>query len=185
MVFENNRLEFTNNGKRVSLELFEGGHMLVNLEKVGEWTDEESIYYVRKETDVKTRKAVSKIHRILNHKREEQIEFAYRYAGKLDTETWRLIKEVVENCEICKKNGRSKSRPSVAIPRATDFNSVVTLDLKQFGNTNVLWMVCAFTKLIKGVVLKDKSAGLHRRWCRNFGHSTVGFYADNGGELRI
>ena len=56
-----------------------------------EWTDEESIYYVRKETDVKTRKAVSKIHRILSHKRGEQMEFAYKNAGKLDTETRRLI----------------------------------------------------------------------------------------------
>ena len=72
--------------------------MLVNLEKVGEWTDEESIYYVKKETDVNTRKAVTKIHKILNHKRVEQMEFAYRNAGKLDTETRKLIKEVVENC---------------------------------------------------------------------------------------
>ena len=50
-------------------------------------------------------------------------------------------------------------------------------------------MVCAFTKLIKGVVLKDKSAdsvikGLHGGWCMNFGYPTVGFYADNGGEFR-
>ena len=95
----------------------------------------------------------------------------------------------MEGCEICEKSGRSKSKPSVAIPRATDFNSVVTLDLKEFGNTNVLWMICGFTKMLKGAVLKDKTAdsvikGLHGGWCMNYGYPTVGFYADNGGEFK-
>ena len=41
-------MEFTENRKRVSLELSTGGHMLINLERVGEWTDKESVYYVKK-----------------------------------------------------------------------------------------------------------------------------------------
>ena len=73
---------------------------------------------------------------------------------------------MVENCDICKKNGRSKPGPSVAIPRATDFNSVVAIDLKEFGKEIILWMVCGFTRFIKGIVLKNKSSnsvlkGLH------------------------
>ena len=50
-----------------------------------------------------------------------------------------------------------KSKPSVAIPRATDFNSVVAVDLKIVGNENISWMVCAFTIFIKGIVIKDKN----------------------------
>ena len=46
----------------------------------------------------------------------------------------------------------------VAIPRASDFNTVVTFDLKEFGKLYVLWMVCVFTKMIKGMVMKDKKA---------------------------
>ena len=68
----------------MNLELSEGGHMLINLEKVGEWTKEDSVCFVKKENDVNTRKAVSKINRILNHKKLEQMEYAYRNAGKLD-----------------------------------------------------------------------------------------------------
>ena len=64
----------------------------------------------------------------------------------------------MENCDVCKKNGRSKSRPLVAIPRATDFYSIAKMDLKEFENVNVLWVVCAFARMIKGIVLKDKSA---------------------------
>ena len=46
----------------------------------------------------------------------------------------------------------------VAIPRASDFNTVATFDLKEFGKLYVLWMVCVFTKMIKGMVMKDKKA---------------------------
>ena len=47
------------------------------------------------------------------------------------------------------------------------------LDLKELGNTIVLWMVCAFSKLIKEVVLKDETAdsvtkGLNGGWCMNY-----------------
>ena len=50
-------------------------------------------------------------------------------------------------------------------------------------------MVCAFTRLIRVIVIKDKNLetiirGLHEVWCLDVGFSTVGFWADNGGELR-
>ena len=70
---------------------------------------------------------------------------AYENAGKLDTETRKLIDEVVEKCEICKTNSRSKSKPTVAISKATDFNSIVSIDLKSIGDKYILWMVCAFS----------------------------------------
>ena len=55
-----------------------------------------------------------------------------------------MIKEAVEGCNICQKNTRSRSKQSVAIPRAIDFNSIVTLDLKEIGKKYILWMVVAF-----------------------------------------
>ena len=88
---------------------------------------------------------------------------------------------MLENFEI-------KIKTAVAIPRASDFNSVITLDLKEIGNVNVLWMVCAFTRIMKGVVLKEKRAetvirSLLGRWCMNYGFPAVGFYADNRVEF--
>ena len=50
---------------------------------------------MKKETDVNTRSAVSKIHRKLNHKRIEQMDFAYRNAGKLDEGIRKRIHEIV------------------------------------------------------------------------------------------
>ena len=42
-----------------------GGHMVVNLELVGEWENNEVIYLIEKEDDVKSEKAIKRIHRNL------------------------------------------------------------------------------------------------------------------------
>ena len=144
---------------------------------------------VKEEKDLKSLKAVTKVHKVLNHKQKEQMFFAFRNAGKLDEETRQLINEVIDRCEICKKSSRSKSKPSVAISRATDFNSVVSFDLKSIGDKYILWMICAFTKFVKGAVVKNKQPetiikALHGSWCMDVGFPTVGFWCDNGGEFR-
>ena len=96
LYFEEQKLKFNDNGKSTSLNLSEGGHMLINLERVGEWTDKDSICFVKKEKDVTTMKAIAKIHKILNHKKIEQMEYAYRNAGKLYSDTRKMIREILE-----------------------------------------------------------------------------------------
>ena len=77
----------------------------------------------------------------------------------------------------------------MVVPRATHFKSVVTIDLKVVGDKNILWMICGFTKFIRGIVLNDKTPesvikGLHGAWCLDIGFPTVGFWADNGGKFK-
>lgn len=92
------------------------------------------------------------------------MEFAYISMGKLNTNMMKIIKEVVNNCNICNHNARSKYKSAVAIPRASNF------------------------KLIKGMVLNKKLPKsvirrLYNGWCQNIRFPTVGLYADNGGEF--
>ena len=42
-----------------------------------------------------------------------------------------------------------------AIPRATDFNSVVFFDLKCIGEKYILWMMYFLTMFVKGVVVRN------------------------------
>merc|ERR1711867_321112 len=51
----------------------------------------------------------------------------------------KLIKQVVRDCKICQKFGRSMVKPKIALPNLSSFNEVVTLDLKQFGDKYVLY----------------------------------------------
>ena len=77
----------------------------------------------------------------------------------------------------------------MSFTKVTDFNQIVTLDLKQFGDTYVLWSICSFTRFLQGVVLKDKSAlsiieAMNSSWNWRFGYPSVGFWADNGTEFQ-
>ena len=105
---------------------------------------------VDNEDDVSSDKAMRKIHKILNHKSKEQMHYAYRKAGKVNEETRKKIDEGVDKCAICKKNSCSKSKPTVAISKATDFSSIVSVDLKIFRDKYILLMVCACTRFIQG-----------------------------------
>ena len=53
--------------------------------------DEKRVHYVQKENDVKTRRAIIKNHRIMNHKKIEQMEYACKKARRLNTETRKII----------------------------------------------------------------------------------------------
>merc|ERR1712237_117435 len=81
------------------------------------------------------------------------------------------------------------SKPSVAISHPTDFNSIVSFDLKSIEDKHILWMICTFTKFIKGIVVKNKNPdtiikALHNSRCMDIGFPTIGWWCDNGGEFR-
>ena len=125
--------------------------------------------YVKQNDVGLNKRPMEKVHRVLYHNSAKNMEFGFRSAGKREPGIVKSIKAVMEECDICKRNRRSRLRPTVVIPRASDFNSVATLDRKEIGNVYVLWMLCAFTRMMKGVVLEDKRAetvikSWHSRW---------------------
>merc|ERR1711984_75907 len=123
--FEEEKLGFKEEEKMV--QLTRKSHLVVQLQLVGTWKEDEAVFLVQNEKDIQSLEAVREIHRKLNHKSKDQMLYAFRNANKLDTDTRKNIEKVLEECEICRKNKRSASKPAVAIPRATDFNSVVSV----------------------------------------------------------
>ena len=114
---------------------------------------------------------------------------AYKQANLLTDTVRKSIKKVCDNCLICQKYKKSQVKPKVALPKVTDFNQVVTLDLKQFGDKYVLWAVDSFTRFIQGKALKNKQAdtvlkAVQSTWCLRFGYPSRGFWADNGTEFQ-
>ena len=89
---------------------------------------------------------------------------------------------------MCQRFSRSVATPRVTLPKATSFNEVVTLDLKEFGSKYVLWMIDLFSRFMQGKLLSNKKAdtiitALTDSWCMNVGFPSQGFFADNGGEF--
>ena len=113
-------------------------------------------------------------------------------AGRLQRKKKAAL-DLLENCKICRKLQKAPPRPKIGLPKVDNFNQIVGLDLKVFGNgDNILWLIDSFTKVIKGVYIKDKKVetivnAIIDSWIvgQGFGpgHPTKYFYSDNGGEF--
>ena len=99
-----------------------------------------------------------------------------------------IIDRVVNDCKVCQKFKRSVARLIVTIPKASSFNEVVTLDLKEFGSKYVFWMIYSSSRFIVGKLLNNKKVdtiiqAIMDSWCMSVGFPSYGFFADNGGEF--
>ena len=111
-----------------------------------------------------TDQELKKIHHTLGHNSAEKLTKlifnAKRTKDKVATEN--RLREIKENCQGCSRNPNRKPKPKVACPRATKFNEIVTLDLKDFKdpdnnqNRYILYIIDMFTRLTVGVFIPDK-----------------------------
>ena len=92
-----------------------------------------------------SRRDVKLFHENTNHKLEENMIYAYQNAGKINTEVRKHIKMVVDQCEMCRQTGKTKPLPKATLPKVTDFNQVVAVDLAFQGKMPILWIVNMFT----------------------------------------
>ena len=189
MDMECDEMIFRELNKTVKMIRNSGGHLIVPLQKLHEWSTTETVLFMKTEDDICSFEKIRKVHVNTNHKSEANLLHAYKQANLLTDEVRRLIKKVCENCSICQKLQKSQSKPKVALPKVTDFNQIVTLDLKLFGDRYVLWLVDSFTRFIQGCVIKNKQAetvveAVQSVWCLRFGYPSRGFWADNGNEFQ-
>ena len=103
-------------------------------------------------------KAIRKVHEVNQHKGKEQLLSAYRNAGLMSPDLINMINCVVNDCRVCQKLQKSVVRPRVSLLKARSFNEIVTLDLKEFGNKYILWMIESFMRFIQGKLLNIKKA---------------------------
>ena len=103
MFYEKSEILFDETKKRVCMNISGGGHQLVILETLREIGHEETVFYIEKNGIGANKKEIEKLHRVLNHKGVRNMEFAFRNTGRLDSQIGKMIKEVIEGCNICQK----------------------------------------------------------------------------------
>lgn len=119
-----------------------------------------------------------------NHKRKELIIYAYKNAGLMSPRVVNIKTRVVNDCKICQKFQKSVSWPKVTLPKSTDFNQVVTKDLKSMGDKYILWMIYSFTKFMLGNLIPNKRAdtileAMNSTWNYTVRYPLIGYFADN------
>ena len=128
-------------------------------------------------------------------------QFCHCSAGKLiklikDSNRWpddetsdiiREVKNVTENCNICKQYKRSPPTPVVCVSLSSYFNEAVAMDLIEVKGKYILHLIDMFSRYsaacVRGTKQQEQIAeGIMKIWISYFGKPSK-FLADNGGEF--
>ena len=103
-------------------------------------------------------------------------------AGLFDTQIGKIIVDVVSQCENCKLFRKLTPQPVVGLPKTTEFNQTVFVDLNYLEpNTWFLLMIDKFSRFI--IRKKDDSINMFmKHWISIFGTPNYTF-SDNRGEF--
>lgn len=134
-------------------------------------------------------KDLEKLHKQFGHASAYRLEQLIKDSGgKCDKNFSDLIKQVVNNCNVCFKFKKPPAKPVVSLPMSKEFNDIVSVDLHQLGPK--LWylhIMDLFTKFSAACIVKSKKSEVFvakfiRHWIAIHG-APKKLFSDNGGEF--
>lgn len=78
--------------------------------------------------------STKKLHCQLGHGSYDKLKRLLSDAGLGDDELFHVLKDVVEECEICKLYKKAPAKPATSFPRAKSINKSVAIDLQQLDS---------------------------------------------------
>ena len=82
-----------------------------------------------------------KLHKQFDHPKGSRLIILIKSAGISDNVLLDVVKSLGENCSICLKYKKPKSKPVGGFSLAHNFNETVAMDLRQFRNVFILHLV--------------------------------------------
>ena len=109
-----------------------------------------------------TRKDVLKLHHFFGHATSSKLSEKIEAAGRMTDNVKEYLKDIAK-CEVCKVEGNRIPRPRYAPMKATNFNHVVVMDLKENRRypdfpPYIIYIIDAFTKFKAAAFIKNKQA---------------------------
>ena len=142
-------------GKKVDLDLTSAGHYSLEILP----KPHENVLLSLPEDTEELKVKLLKIHRQFGHPREDTMLKLLKSA-KWDNEATRQeIRSIYSKCSTCKQFSKTPPRPIVSLPPASEFNEVLTMDLKEVNIKSykyILHMIDAFTRLTVSVLIQNK-----------------------------
>ena len=107
-----------------------------------------------------TKQQVIRVHQSLGHAHRDKIKNMVKQTKLYDDNTLKFIDEL-KNCEVCAVEHNRPPKPKVALPRSSNFNHVVAIDLKEnrrYKNAPpyIFYMVDTFTRFKAAIFIKNK-----------------------------
>ncbi|XP_057310466.1 uncharacterized protein LOC130648431 [Hydractinia symbiolongicarpus] len=135
-------------------------------------------------------KKVVKLHKQFGHPTAKRLASLLVDAKLYDEDCKRILDQIEQDCETCKKFKQTPPRPVVSLPLATDFNQCVVMDLKEWVKSKIrlFYLIDAATRFTLATVIRSKLPSViidktMQLWIGN-GFGVPGrLLADNGGEF--
>ena len=99
---------------------------------------------------------LKKLREQMAHPAQVKLEALIKNAGKWMTSMKKELGTIYSKRETCNVSAKTPARSVVAMPRASTFSEVLTLDLKIREGKLILYIIDYFSRLTKGVFIKSK-----------------------------
>ena len=118
----------------IKLNKMDSGHYGIDLGRTEEVMNCYTVDEVFNQDKNYQRKEIKKIHKIMGHPSADKLIEVYRNRGTLNKKLTEIIRQCYDNCKICKKHSKNQPRPKVGLPKASEANEVISLDLKNVSS---------------------------------------------------
>ena len=181
-------------GETQSVHLTKSGHYSVSLDnkqqilKDAASNKSKIVLHIQSESLNDKSAVAKKLHSQFAHPPSDKLIRLISAAGLgNDTALIKAVKEITQNCTICKEYRRPPLRPVVAMPLANSFNEVVAMDLKMFNGKWILHLIDHVSRFSAASYVTSKKADeiiskIFKTWISIFGPPQK-FLTDNGGEF--
>ena len=151
-------------GQTVKLEQTSSGHYCVNLKRNSKDNHSEINDVLTVLDDLSTQEktdAIKKLHRQFGHPSEQKLKDLLKKANVKNKEVFKILSQVVGDCDFCIRHKKTPSRPAVSLPMSTDFNELAAVDLHQLEErTWYLHVIDIFTRFSAGGIVRTKDASV-------------------------
>lgn len=175
----------------VPLELTSSGHYCVDIRDTNAEVNcnEGEILVVTADMSTKEKhKILLKLHKQFGHASADRLQRLIQSSGNNDKDCPVILQEIIRDCEICQRYSRTKPKPAVGLPLASEYNETVAMDLHELEPG--LWylhIIDHFTRFSAGNIVRTKKPS---EIVNSFMHSWISvhgapkrIYTDNGGEF--
>ena len=176
-------------GKPLKVSTTSAGHLIMDLLEQEEMYLLEEILVIDllKADEKEQEKLLNKVHKQFGHRSKRTFVSLLKDTGKWLPHFSVMLDKIINNCEGCILRKKTPDRPSVALPRASDFNEILTMDLKIWDGKYILYMIDMFSRYTVATVIPRKKPNevvdsVFKHWVKYFGVPGC-IMTDNGGEF--
>ena len=126
MILDTGNHQVIVNGKIFPLDINSSGHYEIPV------MPDNVVYLISEDTTRQEKEKVArKLHEQFAHPSKERLIRLLQQTQNYDASFYKIIEKVSDECSFCEKYKAVKPKPIVSFPKATTFNSVVSMDLKE------------------------------------------------------